>query len=199
MEQITVEPPAVGRTVDFRAMFGNDHPVEMEIGVGKGGFLLRQSQAHPERNYFGIEWANKFYVYAADRMRRWAVPNVRLMRTDARHFVMHHLPVGALSAVHIYHPDPWPKKRHRKRRLIQPDFLERLIRSLKSGARLALQTDHAEYFDIIRILLAGRGELVEIPFDDPDFGTVDERTETNFEVKYIRQGKEIYRVAFVRE
>lgn len=197
-EGITVEPPAVGAKVDFCAMFGNERPVEMEIGVGKGTFLLRQCRTHPDRNYFGIEWANKIYLYAADRMRRWAVTNVRLVRTDARHFVMNHLPADVLSALHIYHPDPWPKKRHHKRRLIQPDIVEGMVRSLKIGARLAIQTDHAEYFDVIQSLLVERPDLEAIPFDNPDFGTVGERIETNFEVKYLREGRDIYRLAFRR-
>jgi tRNA (guanine-N7-)-methyltransferase len=199
MGGITVDPPAIGAKVDFCAMFGNERPVEMEIGVGKGAFLLRQSRTHPERNYFGVEWANKIYQYAADRMRRWAVTNVRLMRTDARHLMMNHLSAGVLSALHIYHPDPWPKKRHHKRRLIQPDFVEGMVRSLKIGARLAIQTDHAEYFDVIETFLVARCELEVIPFDDPEFGTVDERMETNFEVKYLREGRDIYRLAFRRK
>jgi len=196
LEDILVPPPSVGQMIDFAILFGNDRPVEMEIGCGKGGFLLRQARTHAERNYFGIEWAGKYVRFAADRMVRWAVTNVRLMRTDARHLMLHHVPAASLSALHVYHPDPWPKKRHHKRRLFQPDFVEAAVRTLRPGARWAIQTDHAEYFEIIRELTASRSELEPVPFDDPEYGTVAERTETNFEVKYIREGRMIYRLAY---
>src|SRR5690606_38313466 len=112
------------------------------IGTGKGGFLLNRARAHPERNFLGIEWANKIFRYAADRMARWGVTNVRLMRTDASHLMRHHMPPECLSMLHIYHPDPWPKKRHHKRRLIQPPFVAAATTALTPGGRLAIQTDH---------------------------------------------------------
>jgi len=198
IETITVDPTLLGDKVDLRDLFGNGRPVELEIGCGKGGFLLRRAQAHPDRNFVGIEWANKFYKYAADRMSRWALTNVRIMRTDARHFVIHRVAAGCLTAMHIYHPDPWPKKRHHKRRLVRPDFMEAAVRSLADGARLAIQTDHAEYFEEIRAVTAARPELEPIPFEDAGYGTVGEAMETNFEIKYRREGRRFYRLAFRR-
>jgi tRNA (guanine-N7-)-methyltransferase len=204
MEQVTFEIPTAPpgepiKRVDLQALFGNDHPVEMEIGCGKGGFLLRQARAHADRNYLGIEWASKYYRFAADRMARWGVTNVRLVRTDAKHFVIHRLAAGCLSAMHIYHPDPWPKKRHHKRRLLTADFVEAAIRALARDGRLAIQTDHAGYFEQIRAATCCRAELVSIPFEDPEFGTVADRTETNYEVKYEREGRQIHRLAYRRK
>jgi tRNA (guanine-N7-)-methyltransferase len=131
-------------------------------------------------------------------MARWGVTNVRVMRTDAKVFVIHRLAEACLSAMHVYHPDPWPKKRHHKRRLISPEFAVAAVRVLAPGARWAIQTDHAEYFEQIREVTAARPELEPIAFDDPDFGTVGERTETNFEIKYAREGRPIHRLAFRR-
>src|SRR5260221_13349583 len=88
--------------LDLSAIFCDARPVELEIGCGKGGFLLRQAQAHPDRNHLGIEWANEFYKFAADRMARWGVTNVRIIRADARHLLTHQLPDASLSAMHIY-------------------------------------------------------------------------------------------------
>ncbi len=195
IEDITVPPPGPGEVLDFRALFGRDGPVEMEIGAGKGGFLLRRAQAYPERNFFGIEWANKIYLYAADRMVRWGVSNVRLMRTDTRHLMMHHVPAASLSMLHIYHPDPWPKKRHHKRRLIQPAFLAATVDALVPGGRIAIQTDHAEYFEHIRAVAGGETRLIPVPFDVPEAGVVEGKVETNFEIKYRREGRTFYQLA----
>lgn len=197
-DTITVDLETLEQPTDLRCLFNNDHPIELEIGCGKGGFLLQQAKAHADRNYFGIEWANKYYKYAADRMARWSMSNVRILRTDAKVFVMHRLKPACLSALHIYHPDPWPKKRHHKKRLIQKPFAQAAVIALMAGARWAIQTDHAEYFDQIQEVMASISELEPIPYDDADYGTAESQTGTNFETKYIREGREIYRLAFRR-
>ncbi|MEE8170757.1 MAG: tRNA (guanosine(46)-N7)-methyltransferase TrmB [Phycisphaerae bacterium] len=198
VETITVALDLIGDRADFAALFGRDAPVELEIGCGKGGFILGQARIHPERNYFCIEWANKYIRYAADRMARWGVNNVRLLRTDAKHFVSHRLAPASLTALHVYHPDPWPKKRHHKRRLFDAAFVEAAVRGLMPGARWAIQTDHEAYFEVIRTLTAPRPELTPVPFGDWDRGAVNERTETNFEIKYLREGRTIHRLAYRR-
>ncbi len=198
IDDIAIDPASLPERTDLRELFPGHGPIELEVGIGKGTFLLRQAQAHPERNYLGIEWANAFYQYAADRMARWGVTNVRVMRTDAKHFVCHRLADACLSAMHIYHPDPWPKKRHHKRRLIQKDFVDAAVRVLSPGARLAIQTDHAEYFEQIRALTTTRPELEQIAFEDAEYGAVEGGVKTNFEVKYQREGRTFYRLAFRR-
>jgi tRNA (guanine-N7-)-methyltransferase len=182
----------------WEAAFGNDHPVELEIGTGKAGFLLRRAQAHPQRNFLGIEWAGEFYRFAVDRMQRWNIPNVRMLRADASHFIRVLCPADSLTALHVYHPDPWPKHRHWKRRLFQPAFVDAAVRCLLPGGHWAVQTDHAEYFDIIRPLLTHHPELQEVPFDDPHFGVEASRVATNFEIKYLRENRQLYQLAVRR-
>ncbi len=178
--------------------FGDTQPVELEIGAGKAGFLLRRARAHPERNFLGIEWANKFYRFAVDRMQRWRVVNVRLLRIDAGHFVRVLCPRDSLTGLHIYHPDPWPKRRQTKRRLIQKPFVDAAAACLVPGGRWAMQTDFAEYFEQIRELLLAQPELVEVPFDDPEFSVEAARVATNYEIKYLKEGRCIYQIAVRR-
>ena len=199
MQDIIVEPPGIGTLFDPAGLFTDNRPIELEIGCGKGGFLLRRARECPDRGFVGIEWAGKFFKFAADRMARWGITNVRIMRTDARHLFVHQMAAGCLTALHVYHPDPWPTKRHHKRRLFTDAFVDRAVAALRSGARWAVQTDHAEYFEWIRAHVAPRPELIEIPYDDPSFGIIDEEAGTNFEVKYLREGRPIYRVAYKRK
>jgi tRNA (guanine-N7-)-methyltransferase len=190
--------PAQLENLDWARLFGNPNPVEVEIGTGKGGFLLRRAQACPQRNFLGIEWANKFYRFAADRLRRWEVANARMVRTDAGHFIRVLCPRDSLSVLHVYHPDPWPKKRHHKRRLFQRAFVDAAVACLVPGGHWAVQSDHAEYFEIIHGLLLGHPELEETAFDDLGFGVDTGSVATNFEIKYLLEGREIYHGAPAR-
>lgn len=187
-----------GVLIDWEELFGNRNPVEIEIGTGKGGFLLRRARERPDRNLLGIEWAGEYCRLAADRLERWGVRNARLVRIDASYLVRRLCPRESVHAFHIYHPDPWPKRRHHKRRLFQPAFVDAAVACLVHGGRLAVQSDHAEYFAIIRSLLLGHPELVEVPFDDPQYGVTADQVGTNFEVKYRREGRAILRLAVVR-
>lgn len=213
VEDIAVPLEALSDPTDLRELFPGDAPIELEIGSGKGGFLLRAAQAHPDRCYVGIEWANEYYRFTADRMARRRVSNVRVIRTDARHFVIHRLAPACLAGLHVYHPDPWPKKRHHKRRLFNAEFVDAAVRALQHGARWAIQTDHAEYFHVIRALTAARPDLVEVPFAASGDGEAEPPDDaagpaaatpsrgapaTNFEIKYLREGRTIHRLAYRR-
>lgn len=184
--------------VDPMAWFSSPGPFEIEIGCGKGGFLLERARANPDLRLLGIEWANKYFRHAADRMARWQLTNVRVMRADAGHFVVHHLPPGCLSALHVYHPDPWPKKRHHKRRLIQPGFIRAAVRALMPRGRWLVQSDHEEYFGVIVALLDQQPELTSLSWDEAWTGMGRDWAGTNFEVKYTREGRAIFRAAYRR-
>ena len=198
VENIMVEPPAEGQVVDPMAWFESPGPLEIEIGCGKGGFLLNRARAHPEIRMLGIEWANKYYRFCADRMARWDVRNVRVMRTDAKFLVLHHLPPGCVSVLHLYHPDPWPKKRHHKRRLIQMAFAEAVVRMLVPGGKWFIQSDHEEYFQQIHEVLGACAGLEEISWDEDETQPGPDWAGTNFEIKYAREGRTIHRIAYRR-
>ena len=189
---------AVLQGFSWAALFARPGPIEVEIGTGKAGFLLRRARARPERNFLGIEWANEYYRFGVDRMERWQIANVRLLRSDGAHFIRIVCPRESLTALHVYHPDPWPKRRHWKRRLFQQQFVDAAVQCLVHGGHWAVQTDHAEYFEIIRGLLLSHPELYETPFDDPEFGVEAARVATNFEIKYLREGRKLCQLAVKR-
>ncbi|RMF76690.1 MAG: hypothetical protein D6744_12080 [Planctomycetota bacterium] len=139
IEDVTIRPEQL-EGLRWELVFGRTAPVEIEIGTGKAGYLLRRARAHPEIDFLGIEWANKFYRYAADRMRRWGVTNVRMLRTDADHFIKVVCPRASVQILHIYHPDPWPKKRHHKRRLLQSPFVDAATACLVDGGQIRVHS-----------------------------------------------------------
>jgi len=182
--------------IDFVRIFGRTGPVHIEIGAGKGTFLLGQAAAQPGDNFLGIEWAGKYYRHAVDRIGRWGLTNVRIMRTDAAEFLADSVPDDSIDCFHIYFPDPWPKKRHNKRRFICPANLEHLIRCLKTAGQLRIVTDHADYFEQIKTVLAARSDsLEEIDFVKPDGADSGEWVGTNFERKYIKDQRSINTIA----
>ena len=129
--------------LDPRAWFEEpDHDFQIEIGSGKGTFLVQQAPLRPEVNYLGIEWSGEFFKYAADRMRRHELGNVRMLHADATEFLRYWCADGVASVIHLYFSDPWPKARHHKRRVVQDRTLEDLWRVLAPGGELRLVTDH---------------------------------------------------------
>lgn len=194
---IGLEVEKLSRPIDFQQMFGNDHPVEMEIGCGKGTFITDQARARPDVNFLGIEWANFYYRYAADRLRRHNCLNARMVRADAGFFVVECVADASLDVLHIYFPDPWPKKRHHKRRLIQAPFVRQIERMLKPGGRVQIVTDHQDYFEQIEPLLR-ISNLKVIDYNRPGSAGDGEFVGTNFERKYQREGRPFYAIAAVK-
>lgn len=182
--------------IDFVRVFGRAGPVHIEIGAGKGTFLLNQAGAQPGDNFLGIEWARKYYRYAVDRIGRWGLTNVRIIRTDAAAFLADFIPDSSVECFHVYFPDPWPKKRHHKRRFVCPANLELMIRCLKTGGQLKIATDHADYFEQIKTVLIARNEkLQEIDFLPTAGAEASEWVGTNFERKYLKDQRSIYTIA----
>ncbi len=136
--------PSAGR-LDPRAWFAHpDRPFEIEIGCGKGSFILETARDQPEVNFLGIEWAREFYLYASDRVRRAQLCNVRMLRTDASEFLRWRCNSNIARVIHLYYSDPWPKRKHHKNRVVQHRFLAEVHRVLAPGGQLRIVTDHDE-------------------------------------------------------
>ena len=199
VEPIGLDPDKLARPLNFLELFGNPNPVELEIGIGKGTFLTEQARARPETNFIGIEWARWFWRYASDRLRRHNCTNARTVRAEASFFLTEFVPDETISVLHIYFPDPWPKARHHKRRLIQEKFVPTIHRVLRPGGRLQVVTDHKGYWEenIEPVVRAAKGFEV-VDYNRPGSANEGEFVGTNFERKYRREGRPFYAIAAVR-
>src|ERR1700677_4048086 len=122
--------------LDWRGLFGNDQPVELDLGAGDGGFALAYARQHPEINLLAVERLLGRVRKIEKRTIRAKLTNLRVLRLEFGYTVRYLLPPGSVSIAHILFPDPWPKRRHWPRRLMQPDFVRDLAMALKSGGEL---------------------------------------------------------------
>lgn len=171
--------------------------LEIEIGVGKGAFLLERAQQCPYTDFLGVEYARAYAAYTADRIRRAGLRNVKMLCADAKKLVEAQLPAGSAWRVHVYFPDPWPKRRHNRRRLIQPIFVNHIRRILKPGGQLLIVTDHREYFEQIIRVITNSPRFARIPFPQPSENT-EHIVGTNFEKKYVKEGRPIFKTALIK-
>ncbi|HQR45614.1 MAG TPA: tRNA (guanosine(46)-N7)-methyltransferase TrmB [Thermoanaerobaculia bacterium] len=187
------EAPDAG-PVDFAALFGRAAPVEMEIGTGKGRFLLGSAAAEPGRNWLGLEIEAEYCVLARLRAARRGLSNVRVEPLDGREFVLRRVPPGSLAALHVYFPDPWPKKRHHKRRLFTAPFAAAAARALVPGGLLRVASDHAGYWAEIESVLAAEPLLARLSESE----TGPWSSGTNYELKFAASGRPVFRAVFRR-
>lgn len=180
------------RPLDWATVFGVEAPVEIEIGSGKGSFIVESAESRPDTRFLSIEWARGYADYVRDRVRRRDLRNVRVARADARRFFLDHVPDASVAAIHVYFPDPWPKERHHKRRLIQPGFVEVAAEALEPGGEIRFVSDHEEYFEAATAVLDAEPRLERAPFPET------ETPLTNYERKYREEGRAIHRARYVR-
>ncbi|HKD17709.1 MAG TPA: hypothetical protein VKG23_07550 [Thermoanaerobaculia bacterium] len=173
--------------------FGRIAPLEVEIGSGKARFLIAAARAHPDRDFLGVERSLSYYRLCRDRVERSALPNAAALRADGRRFVETALRPGSVSAFHVYFPDPWPKKKQRKRRLLDGVFLEEAASRLSPGGLLRIATDHPDYGRELESLVETVATLERLEWDD-----LPPPPPTNYELKYAREGRRIWRFLLKR-
>jgi tRNA (guanine-N7-)-methyltransferase len=162
--------------LDLRAVFGRQAPVVLEIGFGNGDTFVEQAINDPERNYLGIEVHEPGVGHCLIRANGAGAENLRIIAHDAMEVLAHQVPDESLARINLYFPDPWPKKRHHKRRIIQEPFLALAARKLAPGGELCIATDWADYAEHIDEVLADchefrveetRGHGGDAPIDRP--------------------------------
>jgi tRNA (guanine-N7-)-methyltransferase len=191
-DDLILEPDIMAR-LDFAELFGNRQPVEMELGAGDGSFLAQYAALQPGSNFLGVERLLGRLRKLDKKGRRAGLTNLRCLRLEAAYVLEWMIPAGALAAVHVYFPDPWPKRRHWKRRLINSDFVRLAHRALAPGGVVFLRTDHESYFE----------QMNEVFGENPGFVAATDSAEllavkTDFERGFNLQGIATRHVAFRR-
>jgi tRNA (guanine-N7-)-methyltransferase len=182
------EPPGTATPVDWAAFFGRTAPVEIEIGSGRGRFLTDEAAMRPGTSFLGAEIEVEYARIAQARAERMGLTNIRFARLDGKAFVLARVPVGSLAALHVFFPDPWPKKRHAKRRLFEPDFVRAAALALVPGGPLRVATDNLPYFAAIREVLDAEPAFERIPGSEEGWSSG-----TDYERKYEKEGRPMAR------
>ena len=190
--ELAINPRETGLApLDMSTLFGNANPVVLEIGSGKGRFLLATAMERPDVNVLGIEKSLHYHRVIRDRFLKRDLRNIRLINHDAFVVLQKMLPDASIAEVHIYFPDPWPKKRERKRRIIRPEVLTEIRRVLTEGGSGIYVTDHEEYFESAAPLVEAAFPRTERRIPGPD-----DPPRTNYEAKYREEGRAIFEIRF---
>lgn len=187
-------PESYVQSLDWRRVFAKEQPIEVELGSGDGSFLAKYARLHPERNFLGVERLLGRLRKLNRKALRAGLTNVALLRLEASYVIEFLVPAESVEALHIYFPDPWPKRKHRKNRLINERFTEVAAKALKVSGLIYLRTDDLDYFQqMTRVFSANARFLtVETPNELADVVTDFER---NFHLRGVGTNYAAYRRA----
>ena len=183
--------PSIVERIDLAALFGQARPLEVELGCGDASFLVAYARVHPERNFIGVERLLGRLRKLDRKGRRAGLTNVRGVRIESAYFLEYLLPAQSVAALHIYFPDPWPKRKHWKNRLINERFPGIARRSLAPGGGVYLRTDDPNYFEQMTNAFAADTAFrpVETPMDL-------RRLHTDFESDFTSRGIQTLHAAY---
>lgn len=187
--RLEVRPQNYFARLDVDHLFDRKAPLELDIGCGEGALLVGLAKAHPERNYLGLERMRGRVHTVCRAAAKAQASNVRLLRIESLYAVKHLLPPNSVASAHLLFPDPWPKRYHHPRRLIQEEFLRSLHAALAPAGEFRVKTDDRPYFQWMEKVFA----QVECLFERLDWLVDPAYPITAFEQKFISQGLPIYR------
>lgn len=185
--------------LDFTALFGNDNPVYLEIGFGNGESLAEMARRHPERNFLGIEVHGPGVGHLLLKLEEFGCTNVRTLKHDAVEVLDNMIPGGGLTGVYLFFPDPWHKKRHHKRRILQRPFLDKIAKALKPGGFFHAATDWQNYAEHMMDVLSANGLQFENQAGPGNYTPrPEDRPLTKFEQRGQRLGHGVWDLIFIR-
>ena len=188
--------PYAAQTLDLTATFARTAPKVLEIGFGMGQATAQIAQAHPETDYLGIEVHTPGVGALLKNIGEIGLENLRIIQHDAVEVLQHMIANDSLDGIHIFFPDPWHKKKHHKRRLIQPQFVALLVSKLKPGGYLHLATDWADYAEQMLTVLRAETHLKNTC--DAYAPRPEHRPQTKFEQRGVRLGHGVWDLLFLR-
>ncbi len=193
-QSLIFEPVSWVERLPLSRVFQTRAPLEVEIGAGDGSFLVQWAALHPEVNFLGVERLLGRLRKIGRKASRARLTNLRLMRIEAAYFVEYLLPSNSVSALHIYFPDPWPKRKQRKNRLVETRFLEAVANALTAGGTVYLRTDDRDYF----------GQMIDRFGNNQRFEQTETPGElrsvlTDFERGFLARGVETLHAAYRRK
>jgi tRNA (guanine-N7-)-methyltransferase len=177
---------------DWHAVFGNNNPLALEIGCGIGDFIAQTASEQPATNFIAIDYYNKGCYKTCRRLDVRDLKNVRVLREEARQFITERIPAAALTAAYINCPDPWPKKKHRKRRLVNRQFMEFLRTYLAPGADFYFATDFDDYGIDVAGMMAGLDDFSNQLAPDLYRHELPGYHLSKYMRKFMTEGKKIY-------
>ena len=173
-------------------LFDDDKPLEVEIGSGKGKFLMHRAMALPEHNFIGFDQIWKYLKIGYRRAQKRGITNLQYFKATADEIIGHMTPSESVTTFHIYFPDPWPKRRHHKRRLLTSAFIDLLYDRLRSGGLLELATDDAEYYDWLKGTMAEAKAKWSATHASVNERIMNPEIKTNFELKYEADNRDLH-------
>jgi tRNA (guanine-N7-)-methyltransferase len=191
-------PPMVGELVPahyFRKLEPSEilregRRLEIDLGCGDGSFLVAMAKHHPERDFLGVERLLGRARKVCRKITRAGLENARVLRLESRYVIEWMLPEASVSRLHLLCPDPWPKVRHHRRRLVQADFLRALWRALEPGGEFLFMTDHQDYFLWAEEIVAASGAFERLPWHEDSFFY----PKTDFQIQWEAEGKTMWRL-----
>ena len=185
--------------LDLAGLFGNTNPVFLEIGFGNGESLAEMARRSPGKNFIGIEVHTPGVGHLLMKLEEYVCQNVRVCRHDAVEVLQHMIPDASLAGVFLFFPDPWHKKRHHKRRIVQARFVELLARKIRPGGFFHAATDWQNYAEHMLEVLQGQAQLFRNTSPSGDFvARPEHRPLTKFEERGLRLGHGVWDLVFER-
>ena len=176
--------------LELSEISNGDRPLEMDLGCGDGTFLINLARHHPERDFIGVERLLGRCKKVAKRIKRAELDNAKILRLDSKYVVEWLLPEASISRIHLLCPDPWPKAKHHRRRLVQIPWLKSVKNALIPGGEFLFMTDHAEYFEWGEEQIHESKLFELLPWEDDSFFY----PKTDFQVQWEAEGKSMHRI-----
>lgn len=182
---------------NFSKLFNNDNPIEIEIGMGKGNFIIEKALKNPDINYIGIEKYASVLVYAVKKLENLNIPNLKIINIDASE--INDLFDKEISKIYLNFSDPWPKKKHAKRRLTSSIFLDKYKYIFKNDAIIEMKTDNENLFEYSLVSLSENGYILKFVTFDLYSTDVKDNVKTEYEAKFVAKGMKIHKLVAIQK